>query len=143
MLQGIAVGGFNVVDVRRLSAELLVPVLVVMRRPPDLLDVRRALFSDAPATRPRVRGARRKWLLIENAGSIEPLGTSRRSMRRRGPSGLRSGMPCLWIQRVGLSLDAARILVRATTLHGNVPEPLRLAHLIAGGLATGHSRGRA
>jgi endonuclease V-like protein UPF0215 family len=28
-------------------------------------------------------------------------------------------------------------------LHGNVPEPLRLAHLIAGGIAVGRSRGRA
>jgi endonuclease V-like protein UPF0215 family len=41
-----------------------------------------------------------------------------------------------------LSLETARAVVQATTLHGNVPEPLRLAHLIAGGIATGHSRGR-
>ena len=31
----------------------------------------------------------------------------------------------------------------ATTLHGNMPEALRLAHLIAGGIVTGASRGRA
>ncbi|MCC6647897.1 MAG: hypothetical protein IT374_20305 [Polyangiaceae bacterium] len=37
----------------------------------------------------------------------------------------------------------ARDLVIATTLHGNVPEALRLAHLIAGGVTTGVSRGRA
>jgi endonuclease V-like protein UPF0215 family len=143
MLQGIAVAGFNVVDVRRLSDELSVPVLVLMRRPPDLSEVRRALFSEAPAVRPPVRGASRKWRLIVNAGAIEPLGASRRSKRSGGPTGLRSGMPRLWVQRVGLSLDAARRLVDATTLHGNVPEPIRLAHLIAGAIATGRSRGRA
>jgi uncharacterized protein len=32
---------------------------------------------------------------------------------------------------------------RPCTLHGNLPEPLRLAHLIAGGVTTGESRGRA
>ena len=42
-----------------------------------------------------------------------------------------------------LTLPEARVLVAATTLHGNVPEPLRLAHIIAGGVATGWSRGRA
>jgi endonuclease V-like protein UPF0215 family len=47
------------------------------------------------------------------------------------------------VQRAGLDLDEARAIVADTTLHGNVPEPLRLAHLIAGGIASGHSRGRA
>jgi endonuclease V-like protein UPF0215 family len=40
-------------------------------------------------------------------------------------------------------MEEARRIVAATTLHGNIPEPLRLAHLIAGGIVTGKSRGRA
>lgn len=141
MLHGIAVGGFNVVDVHELSKALAVPVLVIVRRPPDLKAVERALFSSDPPKRPRVRGARRKWELIQRAGTIEPLGMSRRAARR--PTGLRGAPQRLWVQRVGLSLAEARALVAATTLHGNVPEPLRLAHLIAGGIAAGKSRGRA
>jgi endonuclease V-like protein UPF0215 family len=124
MLQGIAVGGFNVVDVHALSERLGVPVLVVMRRAPDMTAVRRALFSDAPSVRPPVRGAARKWRLIEGAGPVESLGK-------------------VHVQRVGLSLEAARALVTDTTLHGNIPEPLRVAHLIAGAMTTGRSRGRA
>jgi endonuclease V-like protein UPF0215 family len=142
MLQGIAVGGFNVVDVHELSRVLGVPVLVVTRRAPDLDAVRRALFSDEPYVRPRVRGAARKWALIERAGAVEPLGVSRRSLRR-APTGLRTQGPRLWVQRAGLGMPEARALVAATTLHGNVPEPLRLAHIIAGGVATGWSHGRA
>ncbi len=142
MLQGIAVGGFNVVDIQRLSRELGVPVLVVMRRAPDLEAVHRALFSDSPTSRPPVRGAAHKWHLIEGAGPIELLGSSHRALKRSQVTGLRENAPKLWIQRVGLSLEAARELVHATTLHGNVPEPLRLAHLIAGGITTGKSRGR-
>lgn len=149
LLQGIAVGGFNVVDVHALSTALRIPVLVVVRKAPDLSAVRRALFSDAPSMRPRVAGAKRKWSLIEKAGALEPLGPSRRAERRRrdalpsGPTGIRTTTPRLWIQRVGLSFDEARRIIHDTTLHGNVPEPLRLAHLIAGGIATGTSRGRA
>jgi endonuclease V-like protein UPF0215 family len=58
-------------------------------------------------------------------------------------SGLGNRMQSLRVQRAGLSIEEARRLVRATTLHGQVPEPLRLAHLIAGGIVTGRSRGRA
>lgn len=143
MLQGIAVGGFNVVDVHGLSAALRVPVLVVTRRRPDMAGVRLALFSDSPTFRPRVAGAVRKWRLIEEAGAMEQLGASARALRRAVPTGIRTPEPRLWIQRVGLSLPAARALVADTTLHGNIPEPLRLAHLIAGGITTGTSRGRA
>lgn len=146
MLQGIAVGGFNVVDVHGLRAALGIPVLVVTRRPPDMAAVKRALFSGTPRDRPRVIGAARKWALIESAGTMEVLGESRRSQRRAvadAPTGLRTAAPRLWIQRAGLSLDAARKLVADTTLHGNIPEPLRVAHLIAGGITTGKSRGRA
>jgi hypothetical protein len=142
MLQGIAVGGFNVVDIHALSEALGVGVLVVTRRRPDMDAVRRALFSDAPLTRPRVPGASRKWRLIELAGTMEPLGPSRRSLARQPRSGLRQGAPRLWVQRAGLSMETARKLVEATTLHGNVPEPVRIAHLIAGGIVTGRSRGR-
>lgn len=141
MLQGIAVGGFNVVDIHGLSRALNIPVLVVVRRPPDMNAVHRALFGEAGRTRPRVPGAARKWKLIEQAGALEELGPSRRSLKR--VSGITTPSPRLWIQRVGLTLEQARRIVNATTLHGNIPEPLRLAHLIAGGITTGRSRGRA
>jgi endonuclease V-like protein UPF0215 family len=117
LLQGIAVAGFNVVDIHALRRELDVPVLVIMRRRPRMELMRSAIFE-------HTRGAARKWALIEAAGHIEPLGA-------------------LFCQRAGLSLQEAHGLVSATTLHGHLPEPLRLAHLIAGGVTTGKSRGRA
>jgi endonuclease V-like protein UPF0215 family len=117
LLQGIAVAGFNVVDVHCLHRELTMPVLVVARRPPDLASMRRALDA-------RVAGAARKWRLIERAGPME---------RMRG----------IYVQRVGIDLAATHRLLHATTLHGKLPEPLRVAHLIAGGVTTGESRGRA
>ena len=47
------------------------------------------------------------------------------------------------MQRIGIERSTAAALLAATTLHGNLPEPLRLAYLIAGGVTTGQSRGRA
>src|SRR5215470_4397195 len=99
LMQGIAVAGFNVVDLARLHRELDVPVLVVVRKRPRLALVRAALA--------RTPGGDDKWALIEKAGELEKLGA-------------------LWIQRVGLSTTEAAALLRATTSHGNIPEPLRL-----------------
>jgi len=131
LLQGIAVGGFNVVDVHALHDALHLPVLVIARRAPNMTAIKSALFTggarlrgDASAPARGVPGAARKWKLIERAGPMEEL---------RG----------LFVQRVGLTRSEAGELIRATTLHGSLPEPLRLAHLIAGGVTTGASRGRA
>lgn len=117
LLQGIAVGGFNVVDAPGLSEALERPVLVVARRRPNLARIRRTLLESVP-------GGARKWRLIEQLGPMEP-------------------MRDVFVQRVGLSPAEARQLLAATTLHGNLPEALRLAHIIAGGVTTGRSRGRA
>lgn len=116
LINGIAVGGFNVIDIHRLATTLKRPVLVVARRAPRLAAIRRGLdhFAD---------GAQR-WALIQQAGPMEAA---------RG----------VYIQRAGLTLAAAEALLAATTIHGCIPEPLRLAHVIAGGIVTGESRGRA
>ena len=117
LLQGIAVGGFNVIDVHALAAALARPVLVVARRRPNLVKIERAL-------REKVPGGARKWRLIERAGPMEPC-------------------EGVWVQRAGLELGAAAALIRDSRAHGALPEALRLAHLIAGGLVEGVSRGRA
>ena len=117
LLQGIALAGFNVVDVHRLHAALGVPVVVAVRKNPRIAMVKDALLDRTP-------GGARKWKLVQAAGPLTQLGA-------------------MWVQHIGLAAPDALALLRATTLHGNVPEPLRLAHLIAGGVTTGQSRGRA
>jgi len=117
LLQGIAVAGFNVVDVLGLRQALELPVLVVMRKKPDLARVRRALVANVP-------GGTRKWKLIEALGEPE-------------------AVEGVYVQRAGLDLAMAKRLLRSTRLHGNLPEPLRVAHLIAGALGRGVSKGGA
>jgi endonuclease V-like protein UPF0215 family len=115
MLQSIALAGFNVVDLNALHARLGLPVLAVARRVPDLDAIRAALALHVP-------GGRRKWRLI---AGLQP-------MERAGR---------VYVQRVGLTAEQARHTVERFALYGHMPEPLRTAHLIAGALGRGQSRG--
>lgn len=117
LFQGIALAGFNVIDIHALAAGLGLPVLVVARKAPNMVAIESAL-------RTRVRGGAAKWKRIQRAGPMEPCGP-------------------LFIQRAGLSFEEAEELLGRLAIHGHIPEPLRLAHLIAGGVTTGTSRGRA
>ncbi len=117
LLGGIAVGGWNVVDIHALHRRLGLPVLVVARRQPDMARIERSLLRSVP-------GGARKWALVQKAGPMEPCAG-------------------LWVQRAGLSPAQARQVLRDTVEHAAVPEPLRIAHLIAGAVATGTSRGSA
>ncbi len=116
LLQGIAVAGFNVIDLHRLHETLGIPVVAVARRQPDFAAIQRALSH--------LQGGKQKWKLIERLGPMEPIRS-------------------VFVQRAGIELADTKALLKLTTLHGNLPEPLRLAHLIAGGVTTGQSRGRA
>ncbi len=116
LLQGVALAGFNVVDVRQLAEALGLPVLVVARHRPNWPAIREALLQ-------RVSGGRRKWQLIERLGPMEPLGT-------------------VYVQRVGLTLVQAQDILKRFGLHSRIPEPLRTAHLIASALAGGWSKQR-
>lgn len=116
MLQGIAFGGFNVIDVFQLHHALGLPILVVARRQPDMAAVRDALLTRIP------QGAA-KWAIIERLGPME-------------------AADHVFVQRVGLDLEQATAVVRQFALHGHIPEPLRTAHLIGGALSDGQSRGR-
>jgi endonuclease V-like protein UPF0215 family len=100
-----------------LHEQTRLPVLVVARHEPDFARIRRALLT-------RIPGGARKWRLVERAGPMESVGG-------------------VWVQRAGLTPAQAEGLLRRTTLHGHLPEPIRVAHLIAGGVTAGASRGRA
>lgn len=117
LLQGITVAGFNVVDLGELHERIERPILVVTRKAPDLRSIRRALLTKVP-------GGVRKWALIEAAGPMEPCGP-------------------LFIQRVGLSPARAAATLERHTRHGALPEPLRVAHLLAAAHVRGHSHGSA
>lgn len=117
LLGGITFAGFNVADIHVLHERLATPVLVLARRKPRYAIIRETLLTKVP-------GGAAKWALIKKAGDMEPC--------------------CgLWVQRAGLELEQAAQVIRDLTIHGKLPEPVRIAHLVAGGFVDGCSRGRA
>jgi len=127
LLQGIAVGGFNVVDVPGAARGAGHAGDGGGAQKARHGVVHRALFADTEKGVPRVPGARRKWRLIEQAGALEALEISHRARRRI--TGLDAGKFSAPLDAArGISVEDARKVILATTLHGNIPEPLRLAH---------------
>jgi endonuclease V-like protein UPF0215 family len=116
LLQGIALAGFNVVDINALHEGAGLPVVVVSRRRPNLDAIRRALLDHVP-------GGAQKWRLIERAGPMESVGR-------------------IYVQRAGIGRVETQAMLERFTIHSAVPEPLRTAHLIAGGIARGESTQR-
>jgi endonuclease V-like protein UPF0215 family len=116
LLQGIAFAGFNVVDLEALHQAVQIPVMAAARRRPNLSRIKAALLE-------HVAGGPRKWRLIEKAGPMESAAG-------------------LFVQRAGITIDDARLVLKRLAVHGSMPEPLRTAHLIAGGVTLGESRHR-
>jgi hypothetical protein len=48
----------------------------------------------------------------------------------------------LWLQCVGCSCGAATLIASRLAVNGHIPEPLRTAHLIAGGISSLATRQR-
>ena len=120
MLDGIALAGFNVVDINELSKKTRLPVIAVMRYFPDLEDIEKALQ--------RVKNGEKKFELIRKAGKIY-------EVEIRGKK--------IFIQPAGISAEEASRIVKLSSTRSLQPEPLRVAHLIASGIVKGESRGRA
>lgn len=116
MLDGIALGGFNVVDIQALSDAIGLPVLAVCRKRPDLRAVRSAVA--------RLPNSSKRWAFIEKAGPLYRAGN-------------------VWCQVAGTTPEWAQAIIEKSATRSHIPEPLRAAHLIAGGLILGQSGKRA
>lgn len=119
MLNGITFAGFNMADLPKIHELTEMPAISVVRKMPDFKKIRKAIFS-----RFCDDDAETKWKAIEKAGALHPCG--------RG-----------FFQCAGIGPKDASALVAATSIHSDIPEPIRVAHLIAGGVVGGESRGGA
>lgn len=115
-LNGISLGGFNIVDIEKLSKETGKPVIVIMRKPPDFLSFKSAME--------KLPNPQKRWKIVEKAGPV-----------------LNGGK--IYFQIAGIDRARALKLIEATTIRGNLPEALRVAHIIASGLVKGESKGGA
>lgn len=119
LLDGIAVGGFNVINIESLWTHTGIPVIVVVRKMPDFEELEKAL---------KKLGMAKKYQLMEKAGLPQKIT-------------LNDGE--IHIQAVGISLQQAQEIIKLSSTNSNIPEPIRAAHLIGAGIVKGESKGRA
>jgi hypothetical protein len=121
MLKGITIGGFNMVDISQLHEKTSLPVIVVNRKMPNLEDIKNALknFDDSE----------NRWKCIENAGKIYKMQIEKNKN--------------IYFQFKGLRKEETERIIKLSCTRSSIPEPLRVAHLIASALIKGESEGRA
>jgi hypothetical protein len=114
MLDGVTFAGFNVVDIKRLASETQLPVIAVTRDEPNFEDIYKAL-KNLPRSEER-------WKAVQNAGKIVRVYTRNKKER-------------VFIETAGINAEDAEKIVKLTSTRSSVPEPLRVAHLIASGIS--------
>lgn len=113
MLNGVTLAGFNVVDIAELYKKTKLPVIAVTRDNPDFEGIRKAL-RNLPQMKVR-------WRAIQKAGRIHEVFTHE------------SEAP-VFVHAVGISKIMTERIMKTTSTRSNIPEPLRVAHIIASGL---------
>jgi len=113
MLNGVTFAGFNVVDIKKLFERVHLPVITVTREKPDFDDIRKAL-RNLPEYEKRLEA-------MENAGRIIEVRT-------------RDAEQAVYVQIAGISEKDAEKILKNTSTRSNIPEALRVAHIIASGL---------
>ncbi len=112
LLDGIAFGGFNIIDLPLLAQTLSLPCVTVMRRLPNLQAMQEAIHHlPQPA---------RRLQTLQRAGTIYQY-------------------PPFFFQVSGASPEVTFAVLQRLTNCGKVPEALRLAHLIGAAVVKGES----
>lgn len=108
LVDGISFAGFNLVDIERISEETERPVIAVTSNEPNRDDFRQAMkLSDNYDER------------FEGFAPHEEIE-------------LEDG--CCFLQFAGCSREDAEEIVKKSILHGLVPEPIRVAHMVGRGM---------
>ncbi len=110
LLHGLPYAGFNIVDAPLLTRELGLPVLAVLSAKPRREAVETALRRHFPDWQQRLQ-------VLEAAGPPMPLELSPGCVA--------------YFQAVGVDRGSAEALIRSLTVFGKIPEPLRVARLLA------------
>jgi endonuclease V-like protein UPF0215 family len=115
-LGGITIAGLGVVDITELAARLEIPVVSVGRAPPRDEPLLEALTAAGLAERRAIVTATPRAFRLDDG---------------------------IFVACAGIERDEAAALVRSTMNKAQLPEPIRLAHMIGRAIVTGESLGRA
>ena len=114
LLSGATFGGFNIIDPRVLQRKFQTPTIVVVGSRPNNRSVKRALVRHFPDWRER-------WTVIRSLGPLRRVKTV-------------PGENPMFYESFGCSHGEARRILSGWAFVSRLPEPLRVAGLIARGL---------
>ncbi|OGS56586.1 MAG: hypothetical protein A3K60_02090 [Euryarchaeota archaeon RBG_19FT_COMBO_56_21] len=118
MLDGITLAGFNVVDIEQLCSSTGTPVITITRNKPDLEKMRDAMMKYFDDWKVRYEVITKLEL--------------RRVKTEHKP---------VYVSSCGGDDREMDALVSAATVKGAIPEPIRIAHLVASAMVRGESYG--
>ncbi len=115
MLDGITFGGFNVADIHLISQKTDLPVIVAIRKKPEMEKFIEALKKvDASQVEK-----------IKKVGEVKEINLGRNKV---------------YVQLANMSLKEAEEILQLTCIHSNIPEPIRVSHLISTGIYFGENK---
>jgi len=120
LLDGVALGGFNIVDIEEIFNSTTLPVITITRDKPDFEKIKLALQKNFSDWKKRFN-LMKKGRLYEVKTSYNPI----------------------YVKCVGTNIEEAKEIIKLSTIRGVIPEPIRVAHLIASGITRGESYGKA
>lgn len=120
LLNGVTLAGFNMCDIERIYAETGVPVISITRKEPDIGSMGAAIrkhFSDYAVRISILEKTKVHRITVRSGAEV-------------------------FVNVSGVDIDEAAEVVKRSIVRGNIPEPIRLAHMIAGSIKKGENRGR-
>ena len=120
LLDGVTFGGFNVADIQEIHKSTELPVITVTRDKPDFDKIEQALKNNFVDWKHRLN--------LMKKGRLHVVKT------KHNP---------IYIKCMGIGIEDAKEIIKLSTIRGVVPEPIRVAHLIASGITRGESYGKA
>src|SRR3972149_2913883 len=113
MLNGVTLAGFNIVDIKELYEKVKRPTIAVTRDKPNFKDIKKALQT--------LPEPEKRWKDIDRAGKMIRV----RTRERQDP---------IYVHVAGIPEETAERILKSTSTRSNIPEALRVAHIIASGL---------
>jgi endonuclease V-like protein UPF0215 family len=120
MLDGVALGGFNIIDIYELYESTNLPIITVTRDKPDFDKIKIALQKNFNDWEDR-------WRVLKR-GKMHTIKT------QHNP---------IYVKCVGIAIESAKEIINLSTIRGAIPEPIRVAHIVASGITRGESYGKA
>ncbi|MEF8848515.1 MAG: DUF99 family protein [Candidatus Thermoplasmatota archaeon] len=120
MIDGAALGGFNIIDIKKIYKNTGIPIVTITRDKPDYDEIKKALKIN-------FKDWKRRLELMQDGELLE----------------LETKHKPIYVKKIGLNEEETKEIINLSRIRGVLPEPIRVAHIIASGIKRGESYGKA